>query len=353
MEPRIRFVKTADGLSIACWEHGEGETLLHLPWLPWGHAQLEWRDSELSVWYERLGSFSRLVRYDGRGSGLSDREADHYGVEAQVADMEAVVERLELDRFAVFASLSMGPAAITFAARHPERISCLMLWCTYANFADYTAAPQVTALRSLLYKDWNLYTEAGARAFVGWERGEAAHKLAELMRQSTTQPIVQQFFADMADADVTELLPELTMPTAVLHPRQFPLIDMAAVLKLTGALPEGRLLLFEGSSLAPTRGDLDGVLGAIQSLLLETAAPLAQALRRASGSVAAPVDDGLSAREREVLGLVAGGRSNREIADVLVISPRTVERHIENIYAKIGINNRVQAAAYAADSGFA
>ncbi len=84
----------------------------------------------------------------------------------------------------------MGPAAITFAARHPERISCLMLWCTYANFADHTAAPQVTALRSLLYKDWNLYTEAGAHAFVGWERGEAAHKLAELMRQSTTQPAV-------------------------------------------------------------------------------------------------------------------------------------------------------------------
>ena len=174
-----------------------------------------------------------------------------------------------------------------------------MLWCTYANFAEYTAAPQVTALRSLLYKDWNLYTETGAHAFVGWEAGEAAHKLAELMRQSTTQPIVQQFYADMADADATGLPPALTMPTAVLHPRQFPLIDMADVLKLAGALPEGRLLLFEGSSLAPTRGNLDGVLGAIQSLLLETAAPaLAQAPRRASGAVAAPVDDGLSARGR-------------------------------------------------------
>jgi DNA-binding CsgD family transcriptional regulator/pimeloyl-ACP methyl ester carboxylesterase len=355
MEPGVRFARTTDGGSVAFWELGAGPALLHLPWLPWGHAQLECHDPELSLWYERLSSVCRLIRYDGRGSGLSDWEAEDYGVGTQVSDMEAVVDRLGLDRFAVLASLNMGPAAITLAAKHPDRVSCLLLWCTYANSKDYNKTPQVASIRSLLDSDWNLYTETGAHAFVGWPAGDAAHKIAELMRQSTTQGIVKEFYDDMAPADVTGLLHSLTLPVVVMHPREFSLIGVASARKLAAEIHDSRMLIFEGSSLSPTRGDLDGVVTAIRDVLREVELPTTEeaAASRATPQEVERVADGLSARELEVLRLVARGLSNREIADVLVISPRTVERHIENIYAKIGVNNRVQASAYAISNGLA
>ena len=137
MEPRIRFAKTVDGGAVAFWAQGDGPTLLHLPWLPWGHAQLECLDAEMGLWYERVSSICRLVRYDGRGSGLSDWEAPNYGVETQIKDMEAVIDSLELDRFGLLASLNMGPAAITLAARYPDRVTCLILWCTLLYSAEF------------------------------------------------------------------------------------------------------------------------------------------------------------------------------------------------------------------------
>jgi DNA-binding CsgD family transcriptional regulator/pimeloyl-ACP methyl ester carboxylesterase len=355
VEPRIRFARTFDGLSIAFWVYGSGPPLLHLPWLPWGHAQLEWQNPELHLWYERLSSVCRLIRYDGRGAGLSDRESPSYGVDSQVADIEAVAERLGIDTFAVLASLNMGPAAISFAAKHPSRVSRLVLWCTYASTLEYNRAPQVNAIRALLYKDWQLYTETGAHAFVGWPSGDAAHQIAELMRRSTTEEICKQFYDDMTDVDCSPLLAQLSMPVAIMHPREFPLVDIAAVRRLASAIPDARLSLFEGSSLSPTRGDLDGVVTAIRDFLeedraLETAPSGVSSEPPGAAHTTPAHEDNLSPREVEVLSLLAKGMSNREIAERLVLSPRTVERHIENIYAKIGVNNRVQAAAYAASN---
>ncbi len=352
MEPNIRFARTVDAGAVAFWEAGEGPTLLHLPWLPWGHAQLEWRDPDLRLWYEKLSSVCHLVRYDGRGSGLSDWEAMDYGLETQIRDIEAVFERLGTERTAVLASLNMGPAGIAFAHRHPDWVSCLILWCTYTSSEDYNATPQVRSIRGLLDDDWELYTETGAHAFVGWPAGDAAHRIAQLMGRSTTPEIVKQFYADMSRVDVSSLLGSLTMPVVVLHPREFSLVDVASARRMAAAAPDGRMLLFEGSSLSPTRGDLDGVIEAIRDVLneRETAPPTTTSPPERAGS---RIEETLSSRENEVLRLVARGMSNRQIADALVISPRTVERHMENIFGKIGVNNRVQASAFAISNGIA
>ena len=70
METRLRYALTSDGVAIAFWAYGAGATLLHLPWLPWGHVELESREPEFQTWYDQLAAFCHLVRYDGRGSGL-------------------------------------------------------------------------------------------------------------------------------------------------------------------------------------------------------------------------------------------------------------------------------------------
>jgi len=80
MEPRIQYAKIADGVSIAFWTLGEGVPFVHMPVLPWSHIQLEWQDPGFRRWYERLAEKRKLVRYDGRRSGLSERDAADYSV---------------------------------------------------------------------------------------------------------------------------------------------------------------------------------------------------------------------------------------------------------------------------------
>ena len=133
MEPRIQYAKTADGVSIAFWTLGEGVPFVNMPMLPWGHIQLGWQNPGQRRWYERLAEKRKLVRYDGRGMGLSERNPADYSVEAHMLDLEAVVDRLDIQRFALSGPLTAAPIAIACAARHPEAVSHLMLWCPWAR----------------------------------------------------------------------------------------------------------------------------------------------------------------------------------------------------------------------------
>src|SRR3972149_4835559 len=135
MEPRIQYAKTADGVSIAFWTLGEGMPLLHMPTIPMSHLEVEWQNPGYRGWYERLATNRKLVRYDGRGSGLSDRDVAGYSVDTHILDLEAVVDRIGLQRFALFALLHAGPVAVVYAARYPERVSRLLLWCASARAA--------------------------------------------------------------------------------------------------------------------------------------------------------------------------------------------------------------------------
>ncbi|MCJ7510751.1 MAG: alpha/beta hydrolase, partial [Dehalococcoidia bacterium] len=149
MEPRIQYAQTADGVNIAFWTLGEGTPLVEMPSMLFSHIQLEWQIPEVRRWYERLSEKRKLVRYDCRGSGLSDRDVADYSLDAFVLDLEAVVDRLRLERFALFGTAYTGPVAVAYAAGHPERVSQLLLFCSWARTRD-TASPQLRALRQLL-----------------------------------------------------------------------------------------------------------------------------------------------------------------------------------------------------------
>src|SRR5688572_28627905 len=130
VEPRLRFARTADGIALAFWTLGEGIPIIHMPWLPWSHVQLELSNPEMRRWYDALGADLQVIRYDTRGAGLSERNPSELGVESQIRDLDAVVEALKLDRFVLMGVYNSGPAAIEYAARHPDRVSRLLLWCT-------------------------------------------------------------------------------------------------------------------------------------------------------------------------------------------------------------------------------
>ena len=269
MEPRIQYAKTKDGVSIAYWTLGEGMPLVVMPNIPFGHIQLEWQIAEYRDWYQRTAQGRRLVRYDGRGQGLSDRDVTEYSLDAWLLDLEAVVDHLSLERFALFAPLHSGPVAITYAVRHPERVSHLLLWFCYARSSDYLRSPQLLTLRGLMSQDWELYTETVAHAVLGWSAGEPARQFAALMRESVTPEAAQAAFGAISEFDVAALLPQVRSPTLVLHRRQYPMLNVGVARGLASGIPDARLALLEGTSVGPFLGDTEAVLEAIDEFLGE------------------------------------------------------------------------------------
>lgn len=268
MEPRIQYARTADGVSIAFWTLGEGAPLVEMPTIPVSHIQMEWQIPEWRRWYEPLARTRTVVRYDCRGAGLSDRDVTDFSLEAQLLDLQAVVDRLPQDKLALLAPIYAGPVAIAYAAHHPERVSHLILWHSWARTRD-AASPQFAALARLRDTDWELYSETVAHTLLGWSEGEPAHRYAALMRECIAPETLKAALAAIAQFDVEALLPQVKVPTLVLHRRQLSWLSADVARGLASRIPDARLAILEGGSGAAFLGDTAAVLRAIREFLGE------------------------------------------------------------------------------------
>ena len=219
-------------------------------------------------WYERLAEKRKLIRYDVRGAGLSDGDIGA-ARDTLLLDIDAVVDRLRVERFALMGAANLGPVAIAYAARHPERVSHLILWAAYARPSDWSQSSTVRAVRALMDKDWTFYTEAAAHALLGWSEGEPARRYAALIRESITQEGVRRTIAAASKFDVADLLSQVMSPTLVFHRRQLPVLSVEVARGLASRIPDARLVLLEGESPAPYLGDMEVVLAAIDEFLGE------------------------------------------------------------------------------------
>lgn len=352
MEPRIQYAKATDGTSIAYWTLGQGSPLVYMAGGPWHHIEL-WDVPECRRWYERLARDHMLIRYDVRGTGSSDRDVEDYSLEAHVSDLGAVVDRLGLGRFDLIAATDAGPVAISYAARHHDRVARLALWCSWAKTADLSS-PRIQALMSLINQDWELMTDTCAQMVFGWSEGEVGKQAADQMRQAVTPDAAAAALAAASRFDVTDVLSDVQAPALVLHRDDVSWFPSGIAQSLASAIPDSRLTLLEGESSAPYLGDTETAAAALLEFFKgeprshSGAEPALTAGGRKAGEA---LPDGLTNREVEVLQLVAGGRTNNEIAEELVLSVRTVERHITNVYRKIGARGRADAAAYTLTHG--
>ncbi len=263
-EPRIQYTRTQDGVNLACWTMGEGPPLVLMPYIPWSHILLEWRTPEQRTLFGRLAHSRTIVRYDGRGTGLSDREVTDFTVEAHVRDLEAVVDYLGLGEFGLIGNMHSGPAAIAYAATHPDRVSRLALWCTYARGADYLRySPRLPATRVLLESDWEMYTETMAHVTWGWSDGQQARRFASFIRESVTVETVNRVRDAIDCVDVSVHLAKVRCPTLVAHRRGFLFPSPQAAHLLASQIPNARVVLLEGASPAPFLGDADSVVDAL------------------------------------------------------------------------------------------
>ncbi len=265
MEPRIQYAKTTDGVSIAFATLGEGMPLVRVPEPSISHIQIEWEMPETRRFYQQLAGKRRLIRYDGRGTGLSEREVTNFSLEALLLDLDAVTEHLDLDRVALIAAWNAGPVAITYAVRHPEPVSHLILWCSWARSSD---PPRARAMDELAEMDWEFYVEALANGFIGPSAGDEARQLAEFVREAVT-PATFLASSQAADKfDVRALLPQVEAPTLVLHRPHMTWTSVEVARSLASGIRNSRLALLKGTS-PLFWSDMEPVLAAIDEFLGE------------------------------------------------------------------------------------
>lgn len=336
MEPRIRYVTSKDGVHIAFRVIGSGYPIIQLPSPLGSNLEIEWQHEEYRSWLEGLGKDFMVIQYDGRGSGLSDHDVTDLSMEAALADLDCVRSALNLSSFAIFARVAAGPLAIEYAARNAA-VSHLMLWHAVPRSADFFDEPERVALKTLAQQNWELYSLTAASAYRSWSATENPRSDALILGSAG-----QQYYLKMMDAqrnyDASTSMPFVQARTLVMHRREYKGVSLEHSRMIACSIPGARLEILEGCSGLYTK---DGeVLDAIRFFMYEDI-PMAS-LPIEVDQVKNGAVSGLTAREGEVLRLVATGLSNAEVALRLGISVHTIERHLANVYEKWGVHSRVE-----------
>jgi pimeloyl-ACP methyl ester carboxylesterase/DNA-binding winged helix-turn-helix (wHTH) protein len=225
LEQRIRFCTTSDGVRIAYATSGVGPPLVKpANWLT--HLEYDWESPVWRHWLRELSRDRMLVRYDERGSGLSDWEAEDQSFEAWLRDLETVVDTLGLERFPLF-GLSQGcGVAIAYAARHPERVSRLVLYGGFVQGALARARTpeeleEAQMLTHQLPLGWGRDNPAFrlffAARFLPEGTPEQMRWFSDLQRVTTKPEIAVRLRITGATLDVTHLAPLVRAPTLVMH----------------------------------------------------------------------------------------------------------------------------------------
>lgn len=353
---QVRFARSADGVTIAYAVHGSGPPLvLNSCWL--SHLEFDWSSPVWRHWMVELGRVATVVRYDERGFGMSDRDVTDFALDRRVDDLVAVVEHAGLERFALLAMAQGGPVAIRYAVEHPERVTRLICAETFpARFLPRSEDNELLeqAFQAMIAAGWDRREPTFRRVFTQMMIPGASEEqmvwLDRLHQTSASARTAVEARRQRSTDDVLDLLPQVAVPTLVLHGRGDRMIRFENGRRLAAEIPGARFVPLESRNHILLRDE-----PAWPVFLREVAAFLAedQDAGAARGPGAAE-DDGahvlgsLSDREAEVLRLVARGRDNHEIAGELVLSVRTVERHLQNVYLKLGVsgpNARTAAVA--------
>lgn len=337
----MRFCRAPDDVRIAYAVHGSGPPLVVATcWL--SHLQHDWQSPVWRHFLADLGEIATVVRYDERGHGMSDSGVEDHSLDARVGDLEAVVDDAGLDRFALMAMSQGGPVVIEYAVRHAERVTRLVFYGSYA-----------TAVRDPTPEQLELNATFEQMIKVGWARPDSAFRrvftsmmipgateeqmrwLDELQRMAVSAETAVLARRQRAQADVCHLLPDLGMPALVVHSVGDRMNDFDDSRYLAANIPGARLVALDSDNHIVLEDESAWpVFRAEVSAFLE---PDRAATRDPDGGDAVST---LSPRELVVLRLAARGLSNDGIADELTLSLRTVERHLQNVYVKLGVQGR-------------
>jgi pimeloyl-ACP methyl ester carboxylesterase/DNA-binding CsgD family transcriptional regulator len=334
--PAVQYVTTRDGYDIAYCVTGSGRPLVFTP-NPFNHLQRVWATrSYLTPWFEGLAQRFRLVQLDWRGHGMSQRGlGDDFQPGHMARDIEAVVDKLGLDDFVLTGNGGPALETLRYAVGHPERVAAVVLFSASAEPDAWSGA----IFRTLAEENWDLFLRFQAPP--GFSSAEIDRLVAYLKATANQDDWLKEVRFPNGYG-IEEVLPRLRVPVLLIRPRGRLQPSEEACRGLARRIPGARFISIDGDS---PLGDSAQGLAAIELFLQEIEDAGNEAPRSAT------VSTGLSVRELDVLRLIAAGKSNAQIAEDLVISVNTVIRHVANIFDKLGVASRAEAATYAARNG--
>jgi class 3 adenylate cyclase len=272
LAPATQYAKSGR-IHIAYQVLGDGPfDLVFVPGLV-NHLDLMWEDPRATRFFSGLASFARLILFDKRGTGLSDRDVGDAGLEERMDDVRAVMDAVGSQRAALLGYSEGGPMSILFAATFPERVQALILAATFAKFAqspDYPAgqaADSAQALRTMIEGRWGTgeLVEFFAPSLSGSKRAVAS--IARWERLSGSPSSVQGVMRFIEEIDVRSVLPSLRVPTLIVQRTRDRLIPRAQGKFLADHIPGARLVEQDGDAHILWLGDLEALLGEVQEFL--------------------------------------------------------------------------------------
>jgi pimeloyl-ACP methyl ester carboxylesterase/DNA-binding CsgD family transcriptional regulator len=345
----IRFCTTADGVQLAMALYGSGPPIVKAAtWLT--HIERDPASDLNAHWIAELGRSHQYVTYDARGCGLSMRRVEDISLDAWVRDLEAVVDHLGLERFPLV-GISQGSAiAVAYAARHPERVSHLILFGGFATSYFTTGNPdprilqEAETLLKIVEVGWGQASPAFRQVFVSKMMPKATpaqqHEFDEYQRLTADAATAARHLRAMFEVDVKDEATRVRCPTLVLHARRDQLIYFDQGRKLAALIPGARFVPVDSDNHLPFADEpcWPEVVRELRAFLGEVEVPAVPAPR-------------LTERQLQVLRAVAAGQTDKQIARQLQLSPRTIEMHVAGAMKALACTTRAEAVHRAGAAG--
>lgn len=350
----IHFTTSLDGVRLAYGVCGQGHPLVRVPtWI--SHVEHDWQSPVMRHLVTEMASRHRLVSFDCRGVGLSDRDVADMSFDAWVNDLKAVVDAAGLQKFALWGISGAPAVAIAFAVRYPARVSHLVLsggFCRGRLRRDGRpeTIEKARVMAELIEQGWGVEETAFRQVFtslmVPGGTAEQARWFTDMMRAATTPQNALRMLRVWQALDISDLARQVRCPTLVLHARGDAIVPYEEGRLMASLIPSAEFVALDSANHVILEDE-----PAWPRLVAELRRFLpgrADARRSMSPAALAELTD----RERELLDLIAQGISNDMIARRLGISRKTVRNHITSIFGKLDVGTRAEAIVLAREAGF-
>jgi pimeloyl-ACP methyl ester carboxylesterase/DNA-binding CsgD family transcriptional regulator len=283
------------------------------------------------VWYDRLGC------------GLSDRDGFEPSLENDVAQLVAVLDHAGIERAHLIGYSYGAPPVAMFAVRYPQRVERLVFYSAFARGAAVSSREAHEALKQVIRLDWGVGSRALASRLVPNASSQDLAWFDRFQRRATSARTAVWLLDHRWTLDVRDLLPSVRAPTLVLHNSDDRAVPLSAGEEIAALVPGAQLRVLDGNEHDPFIRDSGSVVEEILAFV-EGRDPVREPVARRAAAALTP-------REREVLRHIAHGNANKQIASSLGVTVATVERHVTNLYRKLGAHGRADATRAAVAMG--
>jgi len=274
MPPVTRYAKS-DDVHIAYQILGEGPTdVLFVPGFV-SNVEATWQSLDRSAFFQRLASFCRLILFDKRGTGMSDRGSQIFTLEQRMHDVQAVLDAVDSERATLFGISEGGPMSLLYSATYPERTSALVLYGSYAKRTWAPAYPfgwkneRWDRVLGNFERNWgtpegvdlNMWAPSIARDV------DAANRMASYFRASASPGAAVAVMKMNREIDVRQVLPSIRVPTLILHRTAERVSDVEHARYMAQNIPGAKLVEFPGEDHVPWIGDRDAILDEVEQFV--------------------------------------------------------------------------------------